>query len=150
MVDLGPLDCECRSRPAIPRPRSLIQPRFGVESGDRAARLLSSMSGIRLASGVFSTPPRDLAGAFSAGPRGKIIHVAWHLIMRMRWFRSGLAFYYENRGGRILKLTAVAGQLIVRMRRFGLGLAFNCENKDGRILKLTAFEKRLSISELGL
>jgi hypothetical protein len=29
-------------------------------------------------------------------------------------------------------------------------LAFNCENKDGRILKLTAFEKRLSISELGL
>jgi hypothetical protein len=44
----------------------------------------------------------------------------------------------------------VAGQLIVRMRRFGLGLAFNCENKDGRILKLTAFEKRLSISELGL
>lgn len=32
--------------------------------------------------------------------------VAWHLIMRMRWFRSGLALYYENRGGRILKLTA--------------------------------------------
>jgi hypothetical protein len=48
------------------------------------------------------------------------------------------------------RVLAVAGQLIVRMRRFGLGLAFNCENKDGRILKLTAFEKRLSISELGL
>lgn len=47
-------------------------------------------------------------------------------------------------------VAVVAGQLIVRMRRFGLGLAFNCENKDGRILKLTAFEKRLSISELGL
>uniref|UniRef100_Q11AF5 Putative methylase/helicase n=2 Tax=Chelativorans TaxID=449972 RepID=Q11AF5_CHESB len=35
-----------------------------------------------------------------------IVLVAWHLIVRIRWFRPDLAFYCENRGGRILKLTA--------------------------------------------
>jgi hypothetical protein len=33
--------------------------------------------------------------------------VAWHLIVRMRRFRSDLAFYCENLGGRILEITAV-------------------------------------------
>ncbi|RWI57046.1 MAG: hypothetical protein EOR16_15735 [Mesorhizobium sp.] len=48
-------------------------------------------------------------------------HVAWHLIVRMRRFSSGLAFNCENLGGLILKLTAFE-------RRFStceLGLSFS-------------------------
>lgn len=55
-----------------------------------------------------ATQIHTVVGLVSAGigvalvPRG----VAWHLIVRMRRFRSELAFYCENLGSRILKLTA--------------------------------------------
>ncbi|MBU2147080.1 MAG: heavy metal translocating P-type ATPase [Alphaproteobacteria bacterium] len=46
------------------------------------------------------------AGAEVVGGTINKTGVAWHLIVRMRRFRSDLAFYCENLGGRILKLTA--------------------------------------------